>query len=120
MRYLALLGVLAGAMLFAVSLWNLDAMMWYDHIWVYVPLIAWNVKVTKGEFVNVLYYLLVFSLVLTAVSSYALGRGREGMTFKEALGALAFPYILLGYALLLIAYLPYALIMDALEKIMRG
>jgi hypothetical protein len=82
-NYLALLGVLVGAILFTVSLWNLDCMMWYDHIWVYVPLIAWNVKASKGEFVNVLYYALVFSLILTALSSYALGRAQYSQSSKH-------------------------------------
>jgi hypothetical protein len=74
---LALLGVLVGVSIFMASLWTLDAMMWYDHAWIYIPFVMWNVRVTKGEFVNVLYYLLVGSLVLTAVSSYALGRGEK-------------------------------------------
>jgi hypothetical protein len=73
-RALALLGALVGVAAFMASLWILDAMMWYGHAWVYIPFVMWNVKVTKGEFVNVLYYLLVGSLVLTAVSSYALGK----------------------------------------------
>jgi len=75
-KHLSLLGLLVGVAIFMASLWTLDVMMWYDHAWIYIPLVMWNVKVTKGEFVNVLYYALVGSLILTALSSYALGRAR--------------------------------------------
>jgi multisubunit Na+/H+ antiporter MnhG subunit len=85
--YLALLGILVGVSIFMASLWTLDAMMWYDHAWIYIPFIMWNVKVGKGEFVNVLYYALVFSLILTALSSYALGRSastRSSKCYKDS------------------------------------
>jgi hypothetical protein len=38
-------------------------------------------------------------------------------TFKELLKAFAFPYILLGCALALVAYLPYALAADGLARL---
>jgi hypothetical protein len=53
----------------------IDCAVWYNGAYVYYPLPGlWNVRVTRGEVINIGYWQIFLSVVLIVVSAFELGR----------------------------------------------
>lgn len=55
-------------------LWVIDWAIWYETPWIYIPLIAWNIEISKGEAINIGYWMVCVSFLLASVSSYVMGK----------------------------------------------
>jgi len=62
---------------FGVSFWMLDWAIWHEGAYVYYPIPSlWNVRLSKGEIINLAYWQIYISLVIALISAYRLGAYR--------------------------------------------
>ena len=59
---------------FVVAMWFLDFAIWYEHTYMYLPPLAWGVKFTKGDAVNIAYWWMIIVFVSSCVLAYLYGR----------------------------------------------
>jgi len=73
-RVILLFLLLSLALNYVAWFWVLDFAIWYDHTYIYIPFVAWGVRLSKGDAVNICYWVLSITFVLSMITSYLLGR----------------------------------------------
>ena len=64
-----------GLSLIWVALWEIDFIIWFtsQNITLYIPFLAWNQVLDKGESVNIAYWTVALGAVLFGFGAFGLG-----------------------------------------------